>query len=151
MKLKHVFSIALIHALLLFSFSICSEPAKIEDKPFAEHQVVLQISDMAPAKQTLVLNVATNLIKHFGSDKIEIEIVAFGPGLRLLLADNANKGRVSGLVDSGVRFAACDNTMSKFTSVLGHEPSLHKGAFRVNAGVVRILELTAKDYQLIKP
>ena len=30
-----------------------------EEKPFAEHKFVLQISDMDPSKQTLVLNVAT--------------------------------------------------------------------------------------------
>lgn len=51
------------------------------DKPFAEEKIVLQISDADPSKQTLVLNVANNLIKHYGQDKVDVEIVAFGPRL----------------------------------------------------------------------
>ena len=73
-----------------------------DEKPFAEHKFVLQISDMDPSKQTLVLNVAGNILKHYGQDQAEVEIVAFGPGLRLLFKDNSNAGRIDGLVDSGV-------------------------------------------------
>lgn len=122
-----------------------------DEKPFAEQRVVLQISDDDPGKQTLVLNVAANLIKYYGPDKVDVEIVAFGPGLRLLFADNVNTGRISGLGSSGVRFAACGNTIAKMTGALGHEPALNPQATRVQAGVVRILELTAQGYQLIKP
>ena len=122
-----------------------------DDKPFAEQKVVLQISDADPTKQTLVLNVASNLIKHYGPDKVDVEIVAFGPGLRLMFDDNHNKGRISGLTDSGVRFAACGNTMKKMTQQLGKEPVLNSNATTVPAGVVRIVELVNEGYILVKP
>ena len=126
--------------------------AATEDKPFAEHNIVLQISDADPTKQTLVLNVANNLMKAYGGpDKVEVEIVAFGPGLRLMFDDNGNKGRISGLTDNGVRFAACGNTMKKMTSQLGHQPKLNSQASVVPAGVVRIIELVDQGYTLIKP
>lgn len=125
--------------------------AVAQDKPFAERKVVLQISDPNPFKQTLVLNVANNLIKHYGPDKVAIEIVAFGPGLRLLFADNDNAGRIQGLATSGVKFAACSNTMRNMTKNLGHEPKLVSQAKMVDAGVVRILELMDDGYQLVKP
>jgi len=126
--------------------------AATEDKPFAEHKVVLQISDNDPSKQTLVLNVANNLMKAYGGpDKVEVEIVAFGPGLRLMFDDNGNKGRISGLTDNGVRFAACGNTMKKMTSQLGHPPKMNNQASVVPAGVVRIIELVDQGYTLIKP
>ena len=64
-----------------------------EEKPFAEHKFVLQISDMDPSKQTLVLNVAGNILKAYGQDQADVEIVAFGPGLRLLFEDNSNSSR----------------------------------------------------------
>lgn len=122
------------------------------DKPFAEKHVVLQISDPDPFKQTLVLNVAANLVKHYGPDNVDIEIVAFGPGLRLLLEENANAGRIDNLVDSAsVRFSACENTLSKFTQNLGREPELNAHATHVSAGVVRILDLIDEGYTLIKP
>jgi intracellular sulfur oxidation DsrE/DsrF family protein len=122
-----------------------------DEKPFAEHKVVLQISDNDPAKQTLVLNVANNLLKAYGVDKVDVEIVAFGPGLNLLLADNANASRIDGLAGSGVRFAACQNTLAAMTKELGKEPALNPRAVKVSAGVVRIIELTGKDYTLIRP
>lgn len=122
-----------------------------EEKPFADVKVVLQISDPQPGKQTLVLNVANNLLKHYGPDRVDIEIVAFGPGLRLLFADNINRGRVKGLAGNGVRFAACNNTMRKMTKKLGAEPELVPQATRVSAGVARIIELVQKGYILVKP
>lgn len=135
---------------LTLSYQLWAETS--DAKPFAEKKVVLQLSDQDAYKQTLVLNVASNLIKYYGPDRVDVEIVAFGPGLRLLLADNANTGRIDNLSESGgVRFSACSNTLSKYTANLGHEPKLHNDAKKVDAGVVRILELTGEGYTLIKP
>jgi len=122
-----------------------------EEKPFAEERIVLQISDPDPFKQTLVLNVATNLIKHYGPDKVDIEIVAFGPGLRLLFKDNINTKRIQGLTSSGVTFAACKNTIAGMSKKLGHAPELNSNAVPVSAGVVRIIDLENQGFKLIKP
>ena len=122
-----------------------------DEKPFAENKFVLQISDMDPAKQTLVLNVAGNIIKHYGQDQADVEIVAFGPGLRLLFEDNANSGRIEGLKGTGVRFAACQNTITNMSNKLGHALALNENATPVIGGVVRIKELTDQGYLLIKP
>lgn len=139
-------------ALLLAVLSAGALAAGNPDKPFAAKHIVLQISDPDPFKQTLVLNVAGNLVKHYGPDKVDIEIVAFGPGLRLLLDDNANAGRIDNLVDSAqVRFSACKNTLAKYTQKLGQEPALNAHATPVAAGVVRILDLIDQGYTLIKP
>jgi len=146
--------IKLLQSLLLVVLTsiVFQANAAEDDKPFAEHKVVLQISDSDPTKQTLVLNVANNLMKAYGGpDKVEVEIVAFGPGLRLMFDDNGNKGRISGLTDNGVRFAACGNTMKKMTSQLGQPPKMNSQATVVPAGVVRIIELVDQGYTLIKP
>lgn len=140
------FTIALLAVLL--SFNLYASP---ETKPFAEKRIVLQISDPNPFKQTLVLNVANNLIKHYGQDKVDIEIVAFGPGLRLLFKENANVGRIDGLTNSGVQFSACQNTIKGMGRQLGHEPELNPSSVPVSAGVVRIIDLVGQGYQLIKP
>lgn len=116
----------------------------------AEKKVVLQISDSSPAKQTLVLNVANNLLKAF-PDNVKVEVVAFGPGLRLLFANNANAVRVQSLAASGVRFSACENTMHAMTKKLGHAPKLEKDAVPVPAGIGRIIELTEQGYTLVRP
>lgn len=144
-----------LHALLpLLALILVSGSANAEiksDKPFAEAKVALQISDADPSKQTLVLNVANNLLKHYGPDKVDIEIVAFGPGLRLLFDENENKGRIASLANQGVRFSACSNTIRAMTKILDHEPVLNPNAHRVDAGIVRIMELTGGGYTLVKP
>ena len=117
----------------------------------AEKKVVLQLSDASAEKQTLVLNVANNLLKHYKSDDLKLEIVAFGPGLQLLFADNANKDRVQSLNASGVRFSACQNTVAGMTKILGHAPTLNPNAVPVEAGIARILELTGQGYTLVRP
>jgi len=148
MKSKLIKAVALL-ALLASPF--IGSQAIAADKSLADAKVVLQISDPNPFKQTLVLNVANNLVKHYGQDSVDIEIVAFGPGLRLLFAENANKGRIASLASSGVTFSACANTTRNMGKILGHPPALNPKAVTVSAGVVRIMDLTKKGYTLIKP
>lgn len=121
-------------------------------KPFAEARVVLQISDSDPGKQTLVLNVANNLVKHYGPDRVDVEIVAFGPGLRLLFAENSNGDAIDRLARaSGVRFSACANTVAAMTRLRGEPPVISEHAREVSAGVVRIMDLVGEGYTLVKP
>ncbi len=152
--MKRPTHIASATALLLLLASLCigfTSAWATEAKPFAEKFVVLQISDPDPFKQTQVLNVANNLLKHYGPDRVDVEIVAFGPGLRLLQAGNDNITRIDGLADQGVRFSACENTIASFTKNLGKPPELTPHAVRVSAGVVRIMDLVGQGYILIKP
>lgn len=135
----------------LFVFGLV-QSANAEDKPFAEKKIVLQISDGDPFKQTLILNVANNLIKEYGQDKVAIEIVAFGPGLRLLFEENANKGRIKSLDAAGVEFTACSNTARNMSKKLGHKVALNDVAKNTSPGIVRITKLvTEEGYILVKP
>ena len=145
--MKKITSLLLV--LIVYSLSYPLQAA--DDKPFAEERIVLQISDSDPFKQTLVLNVANNLIKAYGQDKVDVEIVAFGPGLRLMFKENVNSGRIQGLTESGVKFAACGNTIAGVTKKLGHAPEMNSNAVTVTAGVVRIIELQNQGFKLIKP
>lgn len=142
---------AITTLLLLFLTLGFTAQASAVDKPFADAKVVLQISDMDPSKQTLVLNVAGNLLKHYGPDRVDIEVVAFGPGLRLLYADNVNRERIDTLAQNGVRFSACGNTIANFTKLLGAPPEINPVAKVVPGGIVRIVELVKDGYVLDKP
>ena len=52
-----------------------------EEKPFAEAHIVLQLGDGDEATQGRVLNVANNLIKHYGGPEfVDLEIVGEGGG-----------------------------------------------------------------------
>lgn len=149
MKIQGLSRISLLVALL--AIAVPQLVAAQEEKPFAEHKFVLQISDMDPSKQTLVLNVAGNILKAYGADQADVEIVAFGPGLRLLFEDNSNSGRIDGLVASGVRFFACQNTINNMSNILGTPLKVNAHASSGKGGIVRIKELVDQGYMLAKP
>lgn len=146
-----MFQIATRSLILLFVFGPF-QSVIAEDKPFSEKYIILQISDGDPAKQTLVLNVANNLLREYGQDKVTIEIVAFGPGLRLLFKDNANNKRIKSLGATGVEFTACSNTIKNMSKKLGYSVEINPLATTNSPGVVRITKLvTEQGYTLIKP
>jgi intracellular sulfur oxidation DsrE/DsrF family protein len=150
MKLKGLLRLGSMLVALLALAATQSAIAQ-EEKPFAEHKFVLQISDMDPSKQTLVLNVAGNILKAYGQDQADVEIVAFGPGVRLLFEDNSNASRIDGLVESGVRFFACQNTINNMSNTLGRPVKINSHASSGKGGIVRIKELVDQGYMLAKP
>ncbi len=127
-----------------------AQQVPLQDKPFAEHKLVLQLSDNDPKKQGLVISVANNLLKAYDPDKIAIEIVAFGPGIDLLRPENPDRKRVESLVAQGVRFDICLNTVDTLERE-GQHVEINPKAVKVQVGVGRILQLTEKGYTLVRP
>jgi len=128
--------------------------AQLEDPlpdTFADNKVVLQISDSDPFKQTLVLNVAGNLQRYYGAQNVDIEIVAFGPGVRLMFDGNANSNRINNLIGGGVRFSACNNTINNMAKNLGYKPKIQESIGITPAGAGRILQLNKAGWQILKP
>ncbi|MBT9541212.1 DsrE family protein [Thiobacillus sp.] len=122
-----------------------------EDKSLPEYKYVLHIDDMDPSKQELILNNARNLLDAYPPGDVDIEIVAYGPGLRLMFAENINAPRMDSLAQSGVRFSACDNTLKGMAKLLGEEPKLNPVATVVPGGIVRIGQLVKQGYIYVKP
>jgi intracellular sulfur oxidation DsrE/DsrF family protein len=128
-----------------------AEQAPLPDKPFAEHRIVLQLSDNDPKKQALVISVAYNLLKFYDPDKVAIEVVTFGPGIDLLRPDNSNRKLVESLVAQGVRFDLCLNTVDTIERDTGKRPEFIAAATPVQVGVGQILSLTENGYTLVRP
>src|SRR5579863_2250974 len=128
-----------------------AENNALADNPFADHHLVLQLSDDDAKKQSLVISVAYNLLKFYGPDRIAIEVVTFGPGIALLRADSPNRQFVDSLVAQGVRFDVCMNTIDTIKRETGHAPPLNPNAKPVEAGVAQILALTETGYTLVRP
>lgn len=128
-----------------------AQQVPLQDKPFAEHRIVLQLSDGDAKKQALVLSVANNLLKAYGPDKIAIEVVAFGPGIDLLLADSERRKQVESLVAQGVRFDICVNTLDTIERETGKRPEFIPAATPVQVGVGQILFLAENGYTLVRP
>ena len=126
-------------------------PTYIHKLPFAEAHVVMQVDGDNPATWNLALNNAQNLLDYFGQEKVRIVIVAFGPGLKMLLKSSPVAGRIAAQNAEGVEFDACHNTMEAMAKKMGHMPVLVPDAVVVPAGVVRIMQLEKAGFAYIKP
>lgn len=140
----------LLAVLMALSWATSCADDSRDLKPFAEVHVVLQLSDQS--NEAVVLDVANNLIKNYGGpDNIDIEIVTFGKGIRLLFAGTEHEVRIASLVDNGVRFYVCENTLDTIERKTGIRPVMTKHADYVRAGVARIIESVAEGYTLVRP
>jgi len=136
--------------LFLVPVSFVWAQASSDEKPFAEAHVILQLSDQE--REAVVLDTANNLIKHYGGpDFIDIEIIAFGPGVRLLFADSEHEVRIDSLVENGVRFYICENTLDTIERKTGVRPEIISHAISVQTGVAHILKKVAEGYTLVRP
>jgi intracellular sulfur oxidation DsrE/DsrF family protein len=145
---------AMIAALLIMTavpMLRAQQAPPLQDKPFAEHKIVLQLSDNDAKKQALVISVAYNLLKAYDPDKVAIEVVAFGPGIDLLLTDSSNRKLVESLIAQGVRFDVCLNTVDTVERETGKRPEIIPAAIPVQVGVGQILHLTENGYTLVRP
>ena len=60
----------------------------------ADNRVVIQVSDNDSGKWNLALNNARNLQTALGKDNVDIELVAYGPGIAMLKADSLVGNRI---------------------------------------------------------
>ncbi|WP_375158313.1 hypothetical protein [Bradyrhizobium sp. RDT46] len=143
---------ALMLALLAFAVPPASaQQVPLQDKPFAEHRIVLQLSDGDAKKQALVLSVANNLLKAYAPDKIALEVVTFGPGIDLLLSGSERRKQVESLIAQGVRFDICLNTVDTIERETGKRPEFIPAATPVQVGVGQILFLAENGYTVVRP
>ena len=111
------------------------------------NRVVVQVSDNDPAKWNLALNNAHNLQEALGKN-LEIEIVAYGPGIAMLQAESIVGNRIDDAVHAGVTVSACQNTMR------GHKltkADMLNGINYVPAGVVEIMKRQQEGWAYLRP
>jgi uncharacterized protein len=123
-------------------------PVFAQQKPAAKQRVIFQVSDNDPAKWNLALNNAKNVQTDLGKDKVQIEIVAYGPGLNMLKAESSVGGRLAGALDDSVGLIACENTM-KNTKVSRED--MYQGIAYVMAGVTHIMQRQQEGWSYIRP
>jgi intracellular sulfur oxidation DsrE/DsrF family protein len=120
------------------------------------HRLVLQVNTNDPAVMNLALNNAANVEQYFGSvgERVDIQIVTFGPGLHMLREDTSPvKARIKQFADTSpsVSFIACGNTRANMSRVEKKEIPLISDAIVVKSGVVRVMELQEQGWSYVRP
>jgi len=139
--------------LILLSFCMLSlaetEYAKPEPSFSNPRKIVFSITEDSEHALDHILSTANNVIKYYGPDNVNMEIVAYSRGIKLLLKSNKETAkRVDALMQYNVVFIACGNTMR--TKNIKKE-DLVEGSEIVTAGVVELLEKVKSGWTYIKP
>jgi intracellular sulfur oxidation DsrE/DsrF family protein len=99
--------------------------------------VVFHVTSGDPAYWNQALNNAANFQHAMGADKVFIEIVVNGPGIRMLQAESKVEPRVTGALTNGVKFAACEQTMQTLKLT---KADMIPGIGYVPGGIVEVVE-----------
>ena len=112
------------------------------------NRVLIQVSDGDTTKWNLALNNARNLQTDLGAGNVDIEIVAYGPGIGMLKLDSPVANRIGEAKDAGVRIMACENTMKAQKLVYA---DMLPAIGYVPAGVVELMNKQREGWAYIRP
>ncbi len=120
------------------------------------HRVVFHVDQNDAKVMNLTLNNVQNVTKYYESigDTVEIEVVAYGPGLHMLRADTSPvSDRIStiSLELDNVTFAACGNTLRKMEQRAGATVALLEEAEMVTSGVVQLIMRQEQGWAYVRP
>ena len=112
------------------------------------HQVVFELTSDNQEYWQALLNNLENLQKALGKENAEIEVVTHGKGLVLLRNTNTGfKDRIQALAHTGLRFAACENTMRR--QKVTREDLLQE-AVTVDSGVAEVVRKQEAGWSYLK-
>jgi intracellular sulfur oxidation DsrE/DsrF family protein len=120
------------------------------------HYLAIHVDDNDKGKMNMALNNAANVTKYYEAkgETVNIEIVAYGPGLHMLRADTSPvKDRIEAmsLQHENLSFSACGNTKARMSKKAGAEIPILEEATVVTSGVVRLMELQEEGWTYIRP
>ena len=143
---------AVASALLVTPFLIAARAQKQrpggQKDPQKRHKIVIQVSDNDPAKWNLALNNAKNLQDDVGAANVDIEIVAYGPGIGMLKLESPTGSRVADAMKANIRVLACENTMRG--QKLTRDDMLPALSY-VPAGVTQIMTRQNEGWAYLRP
>lgn len=133
-------------AALIVLFAPFATSADVE-----KHRVVYHVSDEAQVEFTL-RNIANHISGVGGPENAEIVMVVIGPGMHGFSNSKATaftKEMIPKLMELGVEFDACGNTMKKLKYELAD--LLPGFVERPEGGVVRVAALQMKGFSYLRP
>jgi intracellular sulfur oxidation DsrE/DsrF family protein len=136
----------------VLSFGTAIQQARAADQSAApaatRYKVLFQVSDADPRKWNLALNNARNVQQDLGAANVDIELVAYGPGIGMLALDSEVSQRVGDALKQGVKVIACENTM---TNQKLNKADMLPNIGYVKAGVVELMVKQQQGWSYIRP
>jgi intracellular sulfur oxidation DsrE/DsrF family protein len=139
---------------VLFSIAFAGSALAADGKT---HRIAIQVDQNDPQVMNMALNNATNVIEYYRgkSEDVDVEIVAYGPGMHMLRADTSpvqdRIKHLKELVSGKIQFSACNNSKQGMEKTEGHAISIVPEATIVPSGVVRLMELQEQGWSYVRP
>ena len=139
----------------LMAWLVASRASATQSADPKTHRVALQVSSRENGVFDLALNNAVNLAREYSNqaEELEVEIVAYGPGLHMLRADTSPvTSRIHSITESvpGIVLSACGNTIKAREKAEGHPLELLPHVGIVSAGAVRLVALQEAGWSYLR-
>jgi uncharacterized protein len=122
------------------------------------HHLLIQVNQNDPAVMNLALNNATNVVEFYRGrhERVDVDIVAYGPGLNMLRADTSPVAdRIKSMKDLAfpdvIRFSACNVTKEGMEKKEGKTLAMLPESSMVPSGVVHMMEMQEKGWSYVRP
>ena len=145
-KIKSVTGLGVLCAAFLALYATVGAapaPATTAEK----HRVVFQVTADGDEQWEAVIGNVENLRAAFGPENTQVQVVAHGKGLGMLLATNAALRERMQKLNDGVVFAACENTMRKKKVT---KEQLLPFVTTVDSGVAEVVRKQEQGWSYIK-
>ena len=140
-------------ALMSLAFASAGNAADVK-----AHHIAIQVDQNDPQVMNLALNNVNAIIETYRArnEDVDIDVVAYGPGLHMLRADTSPvQDRIKRLKDmvfpGKIQFSACNNTKQGMEKAEGHAISVVSDATIVPSGVVHLMELQEQGWSYVRP
>ncbi len=145
-KIIIVLSMVLINACAVQTPVVAADSEKFE-----VHKLVIQMNKRDPEIQAEVISNIVNVSKYYGVDNVEIELVAYGPGIYFVTKQSEFRKRIESLMMQDVVFTACGDTIKTIKRTKGIDLDLIDDVVVVRNGVPRMMDLQQQGYSYLSP
>lgn len=151
MKPRHFATLGLLAVLIPAPAALRAAPAVAvattgNSAAATQNRIVFQVTEEDSRKWNTILANVNNVQEELG--RVDIAVVAIGPGLGMLKADALTANRVQDAMAAGVRFVACGNTMKAQHLT---KDDMIDGIDYAKAGYVEVMRLQQLGWAYIRP
>lgn len=132
-----------------FAFSMAAHADNKSDKGFSNNdfKVLLEVNNSTPESWHNAINTARQVMTVVGMDNAQVEVVAWGPGIKMLLKNSPVADNIKSLSAYGIKFLACGNTMK---SMHLKTSDLAEGVTEIPGAVAHIVKRNKEGWTQIK-
>ncbi|WP_162142969.1 DsrE family protein [Thermithiobacillus tepidarius DSM 3134] len=140
--------VALVLWVALMSFSLQAQAQDSAPAQSPENfKLLLEVNSASQESWHGAISTARQVMTTIGMDKAQIEVVAWGPGIKMLLKNSPVAENIQSLSMYGIKFLACNNTMK----AMKIQPTdLAEGVTIIPAAVVHIVQRDHEGWTQIK-